>query len=432
MLYRVNVNLRKLLLMVLSKYLKLSGSLPGNKKVSKDSAKNYGLPELLLLSDGTRITSAKLWWEKRRQEILKLFEHHVYGKAPNRPYEISFSVTSNDKCLFNGLATKKEIEINITRAKNSLKLQLLIYLPNAPIKPIPIFVGLNYFGNHTVHNDPQITLSPQWFPNNKKFGVKKNLATEASRGTQSYQWPIERILERGYGLATCYYGDIDPDYNDGFKNGVHPVFYEQGQTRPSADEWGSISAWAWGLSRIADYLETDADVDQKRMAVTGFSRLGKTAMWAGVLDQRFSLVVSVTSGCGGAKLFKRHFGETTKNINKTFPHWFCENFKKYNDRENELPVDQHMLVALIAPRPIYIISAQEDLWTDPIGAFLSAKLAEPVYLLLGTEGMATEEMPQVNQPLLSTIGYHLRKGKHEITDDDWERIMDFADIHLSE
>lgn len=389
----------------------------------------YVLPDPLAAADGTKITTADEWNAKRRPELLRLFETEVYGSAPKQEPELRFQIELEDRDALGGKAVRKEVTIHIETPRGKLPLHLLLYAPKSD-RPVAVFLGLNFLGNQSVHSDSGITLCPSWVLGKPEAGIVDHKATEATRGAEASRWQVEKVVDRGYAIATMCCGDIDPDFDDGFKNGVHPLFYRDGQSSPESDEWGTIAAWAWGLSRALDYLETDKSVDSRRVAAIGHSRLGKTAVWAGACDSRFAVVISNNSGCGGAALSKRVFGESVGQINKNFPHWFCRNFRKYNDREDLLPVDQHELIALVAPRPVYVASASEDKHADPRGEFLSARKAEPVYRLFGKAGLGTDEMPPIDHPIGDTIHYHIRTGKHDVTEYDWQQYLDFADRYL--
>lgn len=390
----------------------------------------YVLPELLKLQDGTPVTSIGKWVKQRRPEVLGLFRDHVYGRTPKDWGSVNFEVKSTKADALGGLATRKLVQITLVGKPEWEGIELMLYVPNEKANPAPCFVGLSFGGNHAVATEADVPISKKWMRPSKEKGVVDNRATEASRGTESSRWPLEMILKRGYAVATAYCGDMEPDHAEGWRDGVRAVLSPDGKdTVWGESDWGAIGAWAWGLSRMLDYLETDADVDSKHCAVIGHSRLGKTSLWAGAQDERFALVISNDSGEGGAATMRRNFGETTEVITRAFPHWFAPKYRSYKDDASACPVDQHMLIALAAPRPIYVASAAEDRWADPKGEFLSAKHAGPVYALFGKEGVGVEEQPPIDQSVGETVGYHIRTGEHNVLPFDWQSYMDFADRH---
>lgn len=398
-----------------------------NTITDESKVPEYQLPDVLTRLNGRKVKSEKIWFKKQVPELLNVFSNEVYGKIPGTLKPAEIKIWESDDNALGGTARRKQLSLFFRKGDLQLEVSVLMYLPKTTAKA-PVFLAYNFKGNHAVCSDPNIRLTESWVANNPSVGIIHNQITEQSRASSSDSWPLDEMIKSGYGLVTVYYGDVDPDKND-FSDGIHPFLYQENQSKPKADEWGSIAAWSWGLSRVMDYLEQDPLVDPKKVAVLGHSRLGKTALWAGATDQRFAMVISNESGCGGAALSRRKFGETIQAINTSFPHWFCDNFTKYNDNEEQLPVDQHMLLALIAPRPLYVASAEGDQWADPRGEFLAAKHASAAYELLGLEGLPAKEMPAVNQPVMGTIGYHIRSGKHNLTLYDWQQYIKFADKH---
>ncbi|HOO98989.1 MAG TPA: acetylxylan esterase [Bacteroidales bacterium] len=363
----------------------------------EEKVPEYTLPDVLANSQGGTFSKAREWKRSGREEVLELFRENVYGRIPSTPYLQTSKIVNEDRGAMGGAATLKEVDIIIDSDGRSLSIRLTMFVPNNVGKPAPLFLLIDNRG--PVNTDP-------------------------TRKTRSEFWPAEDVIERGYGIAVFYNRDVDPDNFDNFQDGIHGVL-DRGIRQD--DSWGTLAAWAWGASRCMDYFETDKDVDDRKVAVLGHSRGGKTALWAGATDQRFSIVISNESGCGGAALARRRLGETVERINSSFPHWFCLNYRRFNNNEDAMPVDMHMLLALMAPRALYVACADEDLWGDPKGSYLALYHSLPVFRLLKTKSDLPPEMPPLDQPVTSgKVGFHIRTGGHNLILKDWNWFMDFA------
>lgn len=406
----------------------LASAQPRNLDESKVGP--YTLPSLLVFSDGTSISTRQQWEKQRRPEILDLFSTHVYGRTPATTAAVKREVYDVKQRALDGLATRKLVRITLPDHPQWQGIDMALYIPNHAKGPVPVFIGLSFMGNHAVTTETDILISTRWMRPSPDLGIVDNRATAASRGVMVKRWPLHEILNRGYAVATAYYGDIEPDKPDGsgWREGVRVALSPDGlQTQWKHDDWAAIGAWAWGLSRMLDYCETDQQLDAKRAIVIGHSRLGKTALWAGAQDTRSAIVISNDSGEAGAALNRRNYGETNKVLAVIRPYWFCPNYSTYADRVDDLPVDQHMLIALMAPRPAYIASATKDNNADPLGEFLAAVHAEPAYQLYGLRALGTTTYPHADMPVGDQVKYHTRTGKHDITSYDWGQYMDFAD-----
>ena len=414
---------------------------------TESQVNSYSLPNPLQMQNGTPVTTTDQWNAQRLPELMELFANTEYGRSPARPANMTFQVHDNNLLALGGKATRKQVTIYFTGQTTGPKLDLLIYLPNKAmypkaVSPVPVFLGINFWGNEMINADTGIALNANWVASSDQYNptlascVKNHLATATCRGSNSSQYPLDSLFNRGYGLATFARNDIDPDTTtttvgaaNAFKGGVYALYPELEGGR--GDNFTTIGAWAWGLSRAMDYLQTDTSVDSKRVMIFGWSRMGKTAVWAGAQDTRFAMVISDESGAGGVALAKRLFGEDVCRLVTHFPHWFAKNFNTYSNNEGALPFDQHELAAAIAPRPLYASSAQTDLNSDPKGEFLGVKAADPVYRLFGQDTLAAATWPALQTPAVTgQIGYHIRTGAHDLTVYDWSQYLRFADLHL--
>lgn len=403
-------------------------SATSERNIDESKVAPYTLPDLLTMKDGRRVNDSALWRNVRRRELLDDFATSTYGRTPTIPVKLRAEVRATKRDAVDGLATRTLVELRFFDDPKAPKITLMLYVPNAARGPAPTLLGLNYYGLASVESDPTLPLTDQWMRPTAEMGIVKNRATEATRGIHASRWPLALALRRGYAVATYYYGDLESDHPDGWRDGLRGYLMgKEGRTARGPDEWGAIGVWAWGLSRALDYLQTVPGIDPLRVTVFGHSRHGKTALWAGAQDERFAAVISNNSGEGGASLGRRNFGEMIADSVRVNIFWYCEHYKTFAGRAAERPVDQHMLLALAAPRPLYVASATLDHGADPRGEFLAAVHAAPAYSLFSYEGLGTKEMPPPDTPVGRRIGYHVRTGEHNITAYDWEQFMNFLD-----
>ena len=351
---------------------------------------HYDLPPLLVTAEGDKVTTPDQWRTVRRPQIVSLFSNLVYGRVPEPefPVQTQFEVVNRNEQFLGGKGTRKEVRIQFENEQGEALISMQVITPNDAEKPVPAFMKLG-------------------------------------------SGPAEMFLDRGYAVVFISHSRFVGHNEVSFENSIHRLFFRQGQSFPKAREWGVLSAIAWGHSRVLDYLETDDDIDATRVAIMGHSKNGKAALWTAAQDERFALAISAQSGCAGAALWRRRSGETLQKMVTRFPYWLCRNAWKFVNQEDDLPVDQHMLLALIAPRPVYVASGIEDTWADPRGEHASAVHASEVYRLLGKTGLDSAGLPPLGEAILdSDVGFHIREGGHSVEEYDWQRFLDFCDRHL--
>ena len=394
--------------------------------VNYDESKvgTYTLPDPLVTTKGERVRDAATWTRVRRPEILRMFESIQFGKAPGKPDKVTVDRFDTGTVALGGKAIRRQTTLYFTDDRSGPKAELLSYVPADAKGPVPLLLQISFSPNTNVVDDPGIKPGEMW--NRDKKRVTAPPASAFGRVD------VLPFLSNGIGFATLYYGDIEPDFKGGIPFGIRGRYLKPGQTEPAADEWGAIAAWAWGLRRVMDYLETETAIDARRVALLGSSRLGKTVLWTGATDQRFAVIIASVSGESGAALSRRNYGETVRHMTDStrYDYQFAHNYQSYGQRVNELPMDGHMLVSLIAPRPLLLQTGSTDLWSDPKGEYLSAVAASPVWKLLGKDGLAVAHYPAAGEPVLSTLGYSMHEGRHGILPYDWPIFLQYLQRHL--
>ena len=380
----------------------------------------YTLPDPLVLQNGQRVTTAEMWWKERRPEILKFYQTQIYGRVPANAPRVTWEVTETDNTAREGAAVLKHVVGKIGDKPDAPRMNLAVYLPAKSSGPIPMLLSISFgFG---AGRGGKAAKAPEG---------GKDAKDAKGRGPGGGFDAVGEVLGRGWGYATLTYSDIQPDRPNQWTQGVIGQTLRDGQMQPDADEWGTISAWAWGISRTIDYFETEKAVNSKQIAITGASRLGKTVLWAGAQDERVAAVFSVVSGEMGASLIRRDWGETLDDMAQNFGYQFAVNLQNWVGKWNDLPVDQHMLIALCAPRPVYVNGGLTDQWSDPKGEFLSLVAAGPVYRLLGKRDLGTTELPPLDKVLSSgDLAFHYHSGGHMAVPADWKAFLDFAERHF--
>ena len=394
---------------------------------------NYTLPDPLRFADGSPVADAKAWLEKRRPELFRLIEENQYGRVPPRPTAMTFDVFDQGTPAFDGKALRKQVTIYFTASKTDNYVDVLTYLPAKATGPVPVLLEFGWVANNlAVPDDPGVKVGRRWDAQQKTRVAATPVVSAGGRGGFGRLQNIPQILERGYGVAVFNYTDIDPDALNATAQGIRAAYLKPGRTEPAPDEWGAIAAWGWGASRIIDWFETEPAIDAKHIAITGASRLGKTVLWTAARDERVACVIASVSGEGGAALSRRDYGETIAHLTapSRFPYQFAANYAKWAGKANEMPWDAHLIVALVAPRPILLQTGSTDKWSDPYGEFLAAKAATPVFALLGQKGIEQYSLPATGKPLMNTLGYLMHDGPHGVLPADWPVFLDFLDQHL--
>jgi hypothetical protein len=368
----------------------------------------YTLPDPLVFADGSPVKDAESWRRRRRPEILRLYQQEIYGRIPANTPKVAWRVVETDPQAREGAALMKRVEGAMGEGADAPRIPLTLYTPSKASGRVPIILLVNFGGGPP----PPGPNPPRVFPSDPPVAAE--------------------ILARGWGYAYVRYQDIQPDRANAWREGVIGRTLAAGAAQPAEEEWGTIGAWSWGVSRAIDYLQSDPSVDPKRIAIQGHSRLGKTVLWASALDERVAGVFSSCAGEMGSALARRDWGETVDDMAQNFPWQFAGAFQKWPGRWNEMPVDAHMLIALSAPRPVFISGGTTDQWADPVGEFLATVAAGPVYRLLGRQDLGATTLPPLDTPLTNgDLGWHYHTGGHTATPEDWKAFLVFLEKHFS-